>query len=171
MNIAIAVERLDSSSDLLAWLFGALKDPSDRETDHIAAVNSLSRTPLWRKHLEMYPGTHTKTPKGNLSREVAFRNVGKDLSDSNPRDSFVPTHRSNDFRQLVLFRLVARNWNKHVKLTIRLSTTKPQLLEFHSYTAQICEPEVRFSSILFLNLVGKIGVYSETSNLKNVRRL
>ena len=119
----------------------------------------------------MYSGTHTKTPKGNLSREVAFRNVGKDLSDSNPRDSFVPTHRSNDFRQLVLFRLVARNWNKHVKLTIRLSTTKPQLLEFHSYTAQICEPEVRFSSILFLNLVGKIGVYSETSNLKNVRRL
>jgi len=70
----------------------------------------------------MYPGTHTKTPKGNLSREVAFRNVGKALSDSNPGDSFVPIHRSNDFRPGVPL----------------------------SHNTQICEPEVRFSPHSFL---------------------
>ena len=62
------------------------------------AIISVSRIPRWRKRLEVYPGIHTKTPKGNLSREVAFRNVGKDLSDSNCGDSFVPVHRSNNFQ-------------------------------------------------------------------------
>ena len=120
----------------ISWLgsLGHLKDPSDRETNDIAAANNLSRTPLWRKHLEMYPGTHTKTPKGNLSREVAFRNVGKDLSDNN--ESYRVWRQASDYEnngcsnrnpsgQLILA--------LSVKLTIRLSTTKPQLLEFHSY--------------------------------------
>jgi hypothetical protein len=170
LSIAIADERLDSSSDLLAGLF---RDPSDPETNDIAAANSLSRTPLWRKHLEMYPGTHTKTPKGNLSREVAFRNVGKDLSDNN--ESYRVWRQASDYEnngcsnrnpsgQLILA--------LSVKLTIRLfnNQTATPAVPFLPHT-QICEPEVRFSSILFLYLVGKIRVDSETNNLKNIRRL
>jgi len=61
----------------------------------LQAANGGSTTLRWRKRLEIDPGIHTKTPKGNLSRKVAFRNVGKELSDSNLGHSFVPMHRPN----------------------------------------------------------------------------